>query len=233
MRSCAGSRPFELAQIEPLARPGGDGERLWPLRTESLSCRRSARRSRRKTPRRRSAGSARSAGSRYGRRAARGRSSRKSASGRAPSKNARRSSAKPPPATHRTRDVLSTVPGVLAAALRDAPFVVVQAPAGFGKTTGVHAALAGAADVAWYDAQPWEAGAFVAPLIARVRTLRPDVGRSTLTLAEADADVERLGATFAEELRHVDAPLRIVVDDAHVLGPQFAAFARELARRMP
>jgi len=103
----------------------------------------------------------------------------------------------------------------------------VQAPAGFGKTTGVHAALAGAADVAWYDAQPWEAGAFVAPLIARVRTLRPDVGRSTLTLAEADADVERLGATFAEELRHVDAPLRIVVDDAHVLGPQFAAFARE------
>ncbi|MDB5040394.1 MAG: two component transcriptional regulator, LuxR family [Candidatus Eremiobacteraeota bacterium] len=108
-----------------------------------------------------------------------------------------------------------------------------QAPAGFGKTTGVHAALAGAADVAWYDAQPWEAGAFVAPLIARVRTLRPDVGRSTLTLSEADADVERLGATFAEELRHVDAPLRIVVDDAHVLGPQFGAFARELARRMP
>ncbi len=108
-----------------------------------------------------------------------------------------------------------------------------QAPAGFGKTTGVQVALAGSADVAWYDAQPWEAGAFVAPLIARVRTLRPDVGRATLTLAEGDADVERLGATFAEELRHVDAPLRIVVDDAHVLGPQFAAFARELARRMP
>ena len=125
------------------------------------------------------------------------------------------------------------VPDALAQALRDAALVVVQAPAGFGKTTAAHAALDGAADVAWYDAQPWEADAFAEALLARVREVRPDVGRLTLALAEQRADPERLGATLAEELRHVDAPLRIVVDDAHVLGPSFAAFTRSLVRRMP
>jgi ATP/maltotriose-dependent transcriptional regulator MalT len=97
----------------------------------------------------------------------------------------------------------------------------------------VHAALGGEPDVAWYDAQPWEADAFAGALIARVRTVRPDVGRVTLALAAERADPERMGATFADELRHVDAPLRIVVDDANALGPSFAAFARSLARRMP
>lgn len=126
------------------------------------------------------------------------------------------------------------VPEVLAQALRDAALVVVHAPAGFGKTTGVQAALAGTCGVAWYDAQPWEAdGAFVAALTARARTVRPDVGRLTLGLADEGADPERLGATFADELRHVDVPLRIVVDDAHVLGTSFAAFTRSLVRRMP
>jgi LuxR family transcriptional regulator, maltose regulon positive regulatory protein len=125
------------------------------------------------------------------------------------------------------------VPEALAAALHDAVLVVVQAPAGFGKTTSVRAALRGAADVAWYDAQPWEADAFAAALLARVRAVRPDAGRLTLALAEQGADPERLGAAFAEELRHVDAPLRVVVDDAHVLGASFASFARSLARRMP
>ncbi|HEY6234529.1 MAG TPA: hypothetical protein VIW69_05390, partial [Candidatus Elarobacter sp.] len=108
-----------------------------------------------------------------------------------------------------------------------------QAPAGYGKTTSVHAALDGAAEVAWYDAQPWEADAFAAALLSRVRTVRPDVGRLTLALAEQHADPDRLGAAFAEELTHVDAPLRIVVDDAHVLGASFAAFARSIARRLP
>jgi ATP/maltotriose-dependent transcriptional regulator MalT len=125
------------------------------------------------------------------------------------------------------------LPDALARALHDAAFVVVQAPAGYGKTTSVHAALAGEPEVAWYDAQPWEAGAFAAALLERVRLVRPDVGRLTLALAEQGADPERLGATFADELRHVDAPLRIVVDDAHVLGASFAEFARGLAARMP
>ncbi|HEV3086494.1 MAG TPA: LuxR C-terminal-related transcriptional regulator [Candidatus Elarobacter sp.] len=125
------------------------------------------------------------------------------------------------------------LPEALAQALRDAPFVVVQAPAGYGKTTSARAALDGDPALAWYDAQPWEADAFAGALLARVRAVRPDVGRLTLALAEQRADPERLGAAFADELRHVDAPLRIVVDDAHVLGPSFAAFARTLARRMP
>ncbi|MEA2687611.1 MAG: hypothetical protein QOD51_218, partial [Candidatus Eremiobacteraeota bacterium] len=125
------------------------------------------------------------------------------------------------------------LPDALARALRDAALVVVQAPAGYGKTTSARAALDGAPDVAWYDAQPWEADAFADALLARVRTVRPDAGRLTLALAAQGADPERIGATFADELRHVDAPLRIVVDDAHVLGPSFAAFARSLAKRMP
>nr|MDQ6942794.1 hypothetical protein [Candidatus Eremiobacteraeota bacterium] len=111
--------------------------------------------------------------------------------------------------------------------------MVVQAPAGYGKTTSVHAALAGQSDVAWYDAQPWETDGFAGALLAHVRVVRPDVGRLTLALAEQHADPERLGAAFAEELTHVDAPLRIVVDDAHVLGASFAAFARSVARRLP
>jgi LuxR family maltose regulon positive regulatory protein len=125
------------------------------------------------------------------------------------------------------------IPDALARALRDDALVVVQAPAGFGKTTSARAALDGEPNVAWYDAQPWEAGAFAGALLARVRAIRPDAGRLTLALAEQGADPERLGATLADELRHVDAPLRIVVDDAHVLGASFAAFARSLARRMP
>ncbi|HZX68116.1 MAG TPA: hypothetical protein VFE70_04480, partial [Candidatus Elarobacter sp.] len=132
-----------------------------------------------------------------------------------------------------TRRTILPVPDTLARALRDAPLVVVQAPAGFGKTTATRAALGDAGDLAWYDAQPWEADAFVAALLARVRDVRPDVGRLTLALAEQGADPERLGATFAEELGHVDVPLRMVIDDAHVLGASFAAFARSLVRRMP
>ncbi len=132
-----------------------------------------------------------------------------------------------------TRRTILPIPDALAQALRDTPLVVIQAPAGYGKTTGTRAALDGAADVAWYDAQPWEADAFAAALLARVREVRPDVGRLTLALADQQADAERLGAMLAEELRHVDVPLRIVVDDAHVLGPSFAAFARSLVRRMP
>jgi LuxR family transcriptional regulator, maltose regulon positive regulatory protein len=125
------------------------------------------------------------------------------------------------------------IPDALARALRDDALVVVLAPAGFGKTTSARAVLDAEPNVAWYDAQPWETGAFAGALLARVRAIRPDAGRLTLALAEQGADPERLGATLADELRHVDAPLRIVVDDAHVLGASFAAFARSLARRMP
>ena len=193
-----------------------DFQRRWPSR-------RSARRSR-VPPRRRPVGSAHSSGSPCVSGAAPDRSSPNRAGERAPPASGTRST---------TRRTILPVPETLARALRDAPLVVVQAPAGFGKTTATRAALGGAGDLAWYDAQPWEADAFVAALLARVREVRPDVGRLTLALAEQGADAERLGATFADELRHVDAPLRMVVDDAHVLGPSFAAFARSLVRRMP
>ena len=147
-----------------------------------------------------------------------------------PSRDAERA---PNASGQHSRQTNLLVPDALTQALRGAALVVVQAPAGFGKTTAAHAALDGAADVAWYDAQPWEADAFAEALLARVREVRPDVGRLTLALAEQRADPERLGATFAEELRHVDAPLRIVVDDAHVLGASFATFARSLVRGLP
>jgi LuxR family maltose regulon positive regulatory protein len=175
-------------------------------------------------PRRRPAGSAQSNGSPCARRAVRGRWSPNRGVERAVLASARHSI---------TRRTILPVPDALARALRDAPLVVVQAPAGFGKTTATRAALGDAGDLAWYDAQPWEADAFVAALLARVREVRPDVGRLTLALAEQGADPERLGATFAEELRHVDVPLRVVIDDAHLLGESFSAFARSLVRRMP
>ncbi len=129
--------------------------------------------------------------------------------------------------------VMPVVPRALVEALSDGAFVVVQAPPGFGKTTTVRRALAGEEQLAWYDAQPWERDGFVAALIERVREVRPDVGRKTLALSANGAPPERTGAAFAEELRHVEAPLRIVVDDAHVLGDSFAVFVRSLVRAMP
>ena len=125
------------------------------------------------------------------------------------------------------------VPAALSESLRRATFVVVQAPEGFGKTTRVREALAAEPSVAWYDAQPWEREGFAAPLIERVRLLRPDAGRQTLALAASGAEPQRYGRMFADELAHVDAPLRIVIDDAHVLGDDFASFARALVRAMP
>jgi ATP/maltotriose-dependent transcriptional regulator MalT len=191
--------------------------RTWPYRKR--------RRTRRRKPlhrRRRPDGWVRSNGWPFGKRAVPVRWS--------PSRDAERA---PSASGPRSRRTTLPFPDALAQALCDAALVVVQAPAGYGKTTAARAALDGASDVAWYDAQPWEAGAFAEALLARVRDVRPDVGRLTLALAEQRADPERIGATLAEELRHVDAPLRIVVDDAHVLGPSFAAFARSLVRRMP
>ncbi len=65
------------------------------------------------------------------------------------------------------------VPDALSRAFRDSALVVVQAPAGYGKTTCVRAALAGEPGVACDDAEPREAGAFAAVSIERVREVRP------------------------------------------------------------
>jgi LuxR family maltose regulon positive regulatory protein len=128
---------------------------------------------------------------------------------------------------------VAVVPSALLHALDGAALVVVQAPAGFGKTTTVRAALAEAPGVAWYDAQPWDADAFLGPLVERVRLVRPDAGRTALALAESGAPPERYATALAHELRYVEEPLRIVVDDAHLLGPSFSGFARALARAAP
>jgi ATP/maltotriose-dependent transcriptional regulator MalT len=123
------------------------------------------------------------------------------------------------------------MPSALAALA--ARLTVVHAPAGFGKTTAVRGALHGDAASAWLDAEPWDRDQPVAALIAAIRAVRPDAGRVTLAMAATDASPERLGASLAAELAYIDAPLRIVVDDAHRLGPHFAEFIGALARRAP
>ncbi|HEY4440573.1 MAG TPA: LuxR C-terminal-related transcriptional regulator, partial [Candidatus Elarobacter sp.] len=72
------------------------------------------------------------------------------------------------------------------------------------------------------------------------RTLKrqPGIAGTLRTLFSRDYEdkvaVEGITMSLeAGELLHVDAPLRIVVDDAHVLGASFGAFAGALVRRMP
>src|SRR5476649_1502370 len=121
----------------------------------------------------------------------------------------------------------------LRAAIDASPLVFVQAPLGFAKTSTATAALAGAT-VAWYEAAPWDAGSFYEPLVMEVRRLRPDFGRQTLSLAEQHADPQRIGAAFASELRHVEAPLVIAIDDAHHLDAAgFGPFIDALVKRLP
>jgi LuxR family maltose regulon positive regulatory protein len=119
------------------------------------------------------------------------------------------------------------------AAIDAMPLVFVAAPLGFAKTSTVKAALDGGT-VAWYEAAPWDADGFIEPLVMAVRRERPDFGRQTLALAEQHADPQRVGAAFASDLRHVEAPLVIVIDDAHHLDEAgFGPFIDALVRRLP
>src|SRR5471032_982671 len=121
----------------------------------------------------------------------------------------------------------------LRAAIDASPLVFVQAPLGFAKTSTATAALAGAT-VAWYEAAPWDADGFIEPLVMAVRRVRPDFGRQTLALAEQHADPQRIGAAFASELRHVQAPIVIAIDDAqHLAAAAFGPFIDALVRRLP
>jgi len=122
----------------------------------------------------------------------------------------------------------------LRAELRARALVYVHAAPGYGKTTLVDGALAGLpVAIARYDAAPWDAGAFVAPLVEAVRRTRPDFGRRTLALAETSTPAGRLGAAFAADLTHVPDELLIVVDDAHALGDDFGAFVDGVLRGLP
>lgn len=122
----------------------------------------------------------------------------------------------------------------LRAELRAKALVYIHAAPGYGKTTLVDAALRGLpVAVVRYDAAPWDAGAFVAPLVEAVRRTRPDFGRRTLALAETNAPAGRLGASFAADLAHVPDELLIVVDDAHALGDAFGPFVDGVLRSLP
>src|ERR1700693_3908257 len=110
----------------------------------------------------------------------------------------------------------------LAARLRpaiEAPsLTAIVAPAGYGKTSAAALALSGAAApaTAWYTAQRWHAGEFGAPLVAPVRGAHPDLGGIGWRLAARGPEgaaqsisswSQRLGATFAGELGHVESRL--------------------------
>jgi LuxR family maltose regulon positive regulatory protein len=136
----------------------------------------------------------------------------------------------------------------LRGALERRNIVALIAPAGYGKTTAI-AALAerDSRPHVWYRARTWHQGEFLGPLIAEIRTVRPDFGRMTLALAErrpmtddattgdASAFGGRLGASFASELGHVPEPLVIIVDDAHSLedDPSFEPFLNAASESLP
>ena len=122
------------------------------------------------------------------------------------------------------------------AALHDAAaaarLVILDAPLGAGKTTALAQAFADRNGVAWMDARPWHRAAFAGPLIEAIRAVRPDFGRITLGSLEAGASYERAAMTFAAELRHVNAPLTIVVDNVAVFGGD-DAFVRFVETALP
>ena len=133
--------------------------------------------------------------------------------------------------TPSVRDLVPRAPVVeaVASAIRSHRLIVVQAPAGYGKTSaGALIVTAVGLPTAWYTVQPWHVGSFVEPIIAEVRTIREDFGRLTLALAahgrppSDDADalrrwVTRIGASFAQELANIPERLVLVIEDYHVL----------------
>jgi LuxR family maltose regulon positive regulatory protein len=112
---------------------------------------------------------------------------------------------------------------------------LVHAPLGAGKTTALRTALDGRSDLAWMDAKPWHRAAFAEPLVAAIRAVRPGFGRVTLGGVAAGATAEHLAATFTGELTHLDDPLLLLIDDAHVFAEdaRFAAFLSRVLRDPP
>lgn len=117
----------------------------------------------------------------------------------------------------------------VSSAIRTHRLIVIQAPAGYGKTSaGALTVVSVGLPTVWYTAQPWHAGNFIEPLVDEVRTVRDDFGRLTLALAahgrppSDDADalrrwVVRIGASFAQELGHIPERLVLVIEDYHML----------------
>ena len=147
------------------------------------------------------------------------------------------------------RELVPRAPFVeaVALAIRTNRLIVIQAPAGYGKTSA-GALIINAVDLptAWYTAQPWHTGIFVEPLVAEVRTVREDFGRLTLALAahgrppSDDPDalrrwMARIGASFAQELGNVPQRLILVIEDYHVFEADVALwdFIAGAMRQLP
>lgn len=103
--------------------------------------------------------------------------------------------------------------------------VIFHAPAGYGKSSAAMLAIRSwSLPAAWYSAQVWHAGSFYEHIVREVRRVRADFGRLTLSLArgrrpasgdaaELRAWSQHVGATFADDLNHLDEPLVIAMDD--------------------
>jgi LuxR family maltose regulon positive regulatory protein len=116
---------------------------------------------------------------------------------------------------------------------------LLDAPAGFGKTTLLAQWCADAARVAWVslDSGDNDPGRFWAYVIAALRTVEPGVGTAALqALRRLGADLRRtVLPSLLNELSTIDPPLALVLDDYHaVTNPDcHASLAYFLDHRPP
>lgn len=123
--------------------------------------------------------------------------------------------------------------------LRDAvehtPLTLLHAPLGAGKTAAAKMAFAGTPGVVWMEARPWHRDAFIRDLVDAVRGARANFGRMALGALDAGASAAHIGGTFAAELAHIDEPLTLIVDNAHVFTgePGFSRFVDAAVNALP
>ena len=103
------------------------------------------------------------------------------------------------------------------------PLTLICAPAGFGKTTALAAALdAGPYPVAWLslDEGDDDPATFLRHLVAAIQTQAPEACQSTLGLLQLPSlpVPAFIGRTLAEDLAALPAPLVVVLDDYHCIG---------------
>ncbi len=101
-----------------------------------------------------------------------------------------------------------------------APFVLVSAPAGFGKTTLVSSWLDTRGErFAWLsvDAGDDDLRTFLRYLLAAVRTVAPDTARRTGVLLQEPAlpPVAELSAALSNDLDELEMPFHLALDDYH------------------
>ena len=127
------------------------------------------------------------------------------------------------------------VDAVLREAVDGATLTILQAPLGAGKSSATTTAFANAHAVVQLQAEAWHRGAFAAALVEAVREARPEFGRLTLGAIEAGASATHVGATFAQDLGHVDEPILLIVDNVHVFKGEgsFARFIEAAMRGAP